>query len=350
MRKEFIILMMKKKFDLSWAIEGYFNDYLVKERGSSKNTIRSYRDTMVQYIQFLEKQLHINPDRITIEHFNKKTILEYLYWIENEHNNCIATRNQRTMVFRSFANYMQFKDLEHMKQWKEIKSISKKSGPTGTLSYLTLDEITILLSVIDITTIKGRRDLTLLSLLYNSAARVQELIDLTPASLRLSKPYSLEIVGKGNKTRIIPLNEDIVRLIERYLLEHGLNHPGKEYHPLFYNAWHEKLSSPGVTYILMKYFKIAKTKHPELFRTKISPHVLRHSRAMHLLQAGVNIVYIRDFLGHRHINTTEIYARVDSNLSRKAIEGAMSSLGIKEPETKSWEKNSKLKDYLKSLA
>ena len=238
----------------------------------------------------------------------------------------------------------------HMAQWKQVCSIQGKKGPKGSIHYLTIDGIKSVLETIDVSSVKGRRDLTMLSLLYNTGARVQELIDLTPSSLRLSKPSVVMIHGKGNKTRIVPLDDNIVRLLETYLDEQHLNLLGRESHPLFYNTWGEKLTTPGVSYVLNKYYHQAQLLHSELFPSKISPHVLRHSRAMHLLQAGVNLIYIRDILGHVSIQTTEIYARADSDQKRKALENAYAEVGLTEPKVKSWEKNSKLKEYLKSLA
>ena len=341
---------MNKLFDFSKAVESFFNDYLVKERGSSPHTIRAYRDAFVLLIEYFEVFLNLKPERIQLEDITKKNIIDYLNWLERDKNVSISTRNHRLTVIKSFAHYMTYKDPTHLSLWKGISSISNKKGETGTLSYLTIEEIKILFEEIDLTSEKGRRDLTLLSLLYNSAARAQELVSLTPSSLRLSKPYVIEIFGKGKKKRIVPLEENIVRLLEQYIIEHKLDVPGMEYHPLFYNAWGEKLTTPGITYIINKYYKKAKESHPDMFKNKISPHVFRHSRAMHLLQAGVNLVYIRDILGHASINTTEIYARADSDQKRKALESAYKKIGITEPKTKSWERNNKLKEYLKSLA
>lgn len=206
-----------------------------------------------------------------------------------------------------------------------------------------------LLEQIDTHTPTGRRNLAMLSLLYNTAARVQELINLTPSSIRRSKPYVIELFGKGSKKRLVPLDEDIMRLLETYMEENKLNLSGREHHPLFYNAWDGRLTDPGVTYIIKKYAVMARMLHPELIPERISPHVFRHTRAMHLLQAGVNLVYIRDILGHVSIQTTEVYARADSKLKREALEKAYMDIGITEPKVKSWEKNPKLKEFLKSL-
>jgi site-specific recombinase XerD len=218
------------------------------------------------------------------------------------------------------------------------------------LNYLTVDGIKAIFEQVDTNTREGRRNLTLLSLMYNLGARVQEMIDLTPSSIRVSKPYVIELLGKGSKKRIVPVDENMMNLVINYMKEYGLDRPGMDRHPLFFNCWSTKLTNPGVTYILKKYASMAHIAYPDMVPLTPTPHTFRHSRAMHLLQAGVNLVYIRNLLGHVSIQTTEIYARADSKLKREAIENAYSDLGITEPNVKSWEKDPKLKAFLKSLA
>ena len=196
----------------------------------------------------------------------------------------------------------------------------------------------------------GRRNLALIALLYDSGARVQELIDLSPASLNLNKPYCITLFGKGSKKRIVPLQEEQVKLLKSYMEENNLDKLANNQRPLFANNRGEKLTNAGVTYILNMYAGNARLLKPELIADKISPHTLRHSKAMHLLQAGVNLVYIRDILGHVSIQTTEIYARADSKQKREALEaayvGVIPNLSIEG----SWEKDSQLKTWLKNLS
>jgi integrase/recombinase XerD len=182
--------------------------------------------------------------------------------------------------------------------------------------------------------------------MYDTGARVQEIIDLTPSALRLDKPYTIKIIGKGNKTRIVPLLEDQVKILKGYLDEHNLLSPQMRLHPLFFNSRQEKLTRPGVTHILLKYVDRAKAKKQQQIPEKISCHSLRHSKAMHLLQAGVNLVYIRDILGHVSVQTTEIYARADSRQKREAIEKAYTNVS---PQTPKWENNDNLLGWLKSF-
>jgi site-specific recombinase XerD len=226
-------------------------------------------------------------------------------------------------------------------------SIKLKKTRNAVINYLTIDGIKLLLKQPDVKSVKGRRDLALLSLMYDTGTRVQEIIDLTPKAIRLDGPYTIQVTGKGNKTRIVPLLEEQVKILKCYLDEHDLLKPQARLYPLFFNSRQEKLTRPGVTHILLKYADKARTKNPELIPEKLSCHSLRHSKAMHLLQAGVNLVYIRDILGHVSILTTEIYARADSRQKREAIEQAYIDVTPKEMPV--WENNNSLLGWLKSF-
>lgn len=341
---------MSDSKDFSVMVESFFTEYLIKERGASNHTIRSYRDTFVQFIEYMAEQKQIKPDKILLSHVDKNQVVSFLDWLENERNVSVTTRNQRRAAFCSFFKYLMYEDPIHMSQWKKAMSVSAKRGDGKSLSYLTVDGIKALFEQVDIGTRSGNRDLTLLSVLYNTGARVSELTSLTPQSLRMVKPYVIKLYGKGSKQRIVPVDEDTVKLLEQYMADYHLNQSGMESHPLFFNSWGEALTTPGVTYIIQKYASMTRALHPDLIPKTISPHVFRHSRAMHLLQAGVNLVYIRDLLGHVSVQTTEIYARADSKLKREALEKAYVDMGVKEPEVKSWDKNQKLKSFLKGLA
>lgn len=342
---------MKKSFNLDFAksVQNFFEDYIIKERGLSNHTMRSYRDTFILLLNYFQSVENITADKIELRHLTRKAIGGFLNWLETERHNTGTTRNQRFAAIRSYCMYMIYIDPNHMATWEEILSIRHKRYDSQSISHLTLEEMKCLLEQIDQTTVKGRRDLVLLSLLYNAGLRVQELIDLTPRSIHLSKPYIVEIEGKGRKHRVVPLNEDIIGLIRRYVKEYKLDGITSYDRPLFSNSRGEKLTTPGVSYIIHKYVDIAKNKYPDYFSIRVTPHVFRHSRAMHLLQAGINLVYIRDFLGHESVTTTEVYAKADPTHVRSALETAYASVGMAEPQATIWEKDAKLKEYLKGL-
>jgi site-specific recombinase XerD len=292
---------------------------------------------------------HIKADKLSLEHITRKVILNFLDWLQNSRRCGDATRNQRMAAVHAFSRYMQYEDVQHLEQWQDILSIKIKKAERRSVNYLAIEGVKLILEQVPTNTRSGRRDLSLLALLYDSGARVQELIDLTPASLNLNKPCHVILFGKGNKKRIVPLQDQQVALLQKYMTENGLDKSSYNQRPLFANNRGEKLTNAGVTYILHRYVSNARKINTELIPYKLSPHCLRHSKAMHLLQAGVNLVYIRDILGHVSIQTTEVYARADSKHKREALEAAYIDIIPVSAGEGSWEKDSKLKVWLKGL-
>lgn len=337
--------------DFSSSLESFFKEYLVQERGCSIKTIHAYRDAFVLLIEFMGTVKNISPEEISMEMINRDTVLSYLNWLEDVRGCSIGTRNSRLAAMKSFCRYLMHKDPCHLKQWNLILEMRMKKQPEmAKVDSIPLSGIKAMLQEVDIQTRSGLRDLTLLSLLYNSAARVNELIELMPKSLRLQKPYGVELFGKGAKRRVVPLDEPIVKLLETYLQEYGLNKDGFDSHPLFFNRYHGKLTNSGITYLLKKYAKKAQDAGADDLPDNIHPHLLRHSRACHLLQAGTNLEYIRLILGHSSIQTTEIYAKADPSAMHMAVENAYCDIGISQPEERQWQQNPKLLMMLKSLA
>jgi site-specific recombinase XerD len=336
--------------DFAKHLTAFFTEYLIGERGASFNTIRSYSETFGLLLNFMDEHEHIKADNLRLEHLNRKTVLDFLDWLQKNRGSGNATRNQRLAAIRSFFSYMQYEDVRHLARWQEILSIKVKKNERRSVNYLSIEGVKLLLEQIPTNTAKGRRDLALISLLYDSGARVQELIDLTPASLKMDKPYCITLFGKGRKKRIVPLQEKQIRLLQGYMEEKRLNLPAFNRRPLFANNCGRELTNSGISYILNMYACYARILNPELIPEKISPHTLRHSKAMHLLQAGVNLVYIRDVLGHVSIQTTEIYARADSKQKREALESAYVDIIPNDATGRSWEKDPQLKVWLKNLS
>nr|WP_278250192.1 tyrosine-type recombinase/integrase [Photorhabdus tasmaniensis] len=204
---------------------------------------------------------------------------------------------------------------------QRILQIPGKKHQRQIVRHLTPEQTKDLLAVPDPRTQSGRRDMTLLSVLYDTGARVQELCDLRVRDIRLEPPAIITLTGKGHKTRHVPLLGNTVALLRSYMQENNLLHNGKLDSPLFINQRHTKLTRGGISYILQKHAKAISSRHPGM-KEKITPHILRHSKAMHLYQSGVSLVYIRDILGHVDISTTDIYARADTESKRKALENA----------------------------
>ncbi|WP_308003313.1 tyrosine-type recombinase/integrase [uncultured Chryseobacterium sp.] len=287
--------------DFGKHLEKFFNKYLIDEYGASKHTIRAYRDSFTLFLTFMKDAKLIDADNIQLKHINKDIILDFLSWLEYEHNNSVQTRNQRYAAIRSFFKFLIYEDPTRMGEWQNIRSIRLKKTFSKAISYLSIEAIRLLLEQIPDSNRSSRRDLAMIALLYDSGARVQEIIDLTPSCIRFEEPCMVRLTGKGNKQRLVPLQEKQIKLLEQYINDYGLNRREKEMSPLFFNRIGEKLTSAGVTYILKKHANSARLINPEIIPLVISPHTLRHSKAMHLVQAGLNVFFIRDFLGHSSI-------------------------------------------------
>ncbi|MBS7230975.1 tyrosine-type recombinase/integrase [Flavobacterium psychroterrae] len=342
--------MKKRITDFAEYLEAFFIEYLGAEINVSKHTVRSYRDTFVHLIDYMGNVQGISVNKLMMKDFDRDIILAFLNWLEEKRNNSIATRNQRYAAIRSFCQFLERKDPTRLATWQSMRSIRIKKKKKPSVNYLTVEEIRCILDQVSLKNRHGRRNLTILTLLYETGARVQELIDLTPASMRLEKPAIVRLHGKGNKSRIVPLRDQMVEILRTYIEENHLLIPSKKEHPLFFNSSGQKLTGSGITYILRTYVVMARTTEPELIHEKISPHCLRHSRAMHLLQAGVNLVYIRDLLGHVSIQTTEIYAKADSRFKREALEKASENFFNMDIKEASWNDDKELKSFLKGLA
>lgn len=335
--------------DFAKQVSRYISEYLPYERNVSPNTILSYRDVFVQFIEFMRDKKRIKVEKLKLESFTKDNVLSFLDYLIIERDCSIKTRNQRLAVMKSFSVWLQYVDVGRMEQWQKIHSIPTMKDIGKKLNYLTLDGIKLLLEQPDPDTLKGQRHLAILSLMYETGMRVQELADLTIDSVRLDvEPYTIRIVGKGRKVRIVPLFKNVVEILRAYIknMQHVLSNAPVQ-HPLFYNAKGDKLTRAGITYILKTYSDLARKKNQELIPDTISCHVLRHSKAMHLLQAGVNLIYIRDLLGHVSVETTAIYARADSKAKREALEKVSLSITSCTSSKAQWEGNKDLLQWLK---
>lgn len=310
-----------KPTDFAKALSRYLTVYLPGQRNVSPNTIRSYRNTFKLFLMYCKNVRHLIIEQLCLKHIDESLIDGFLSWLEQERNNSIATRNQRLACIHGFYRYMQIEDPVGLLTYQKILSIPIKKTKKPTVKHLTPDALKLILAQPDLSERSGCRDLTMLSVLYDTGARVQELVDLRVRDVRLDPPPILTLTGKGRKTRHVPLMSNTESLLRQYMTETHLFQNGMQDRPLFVNRQRGKLTSEGVTFILNKYVSRARAIS-SIIPDKVTPHVFRHTKAMHLLQAGVNLIYIRDLLGHVDISTTEIYARADTELKRKALEMA----------------------------
>jgi integrase/recombinase XerD len=336
-----------KPTDFGYYLTDFLSKYLPGTVGLSSNTIMSYRDTFSIFLKFCLEQKRIKPEKFALDNLNRKLVEEYLMWLEKTRHCIASTRNVRLAAIHSFCRYLQMEFPDYIHQAQQILSVPMKKTKKISVEYLTLDAMKLLLEKPDKTEKEGRRDMVLLSLLYDSGARVQELADLKVRDVRTEPPATAKLIGKGKKSRIVPLMKPMAELLKQYLDENNLLQSFALDYPLFSNRSKNKLTRAGIAYIVRKYADEAIKQIPGLFPEKLSPHCFRHSKAIHLLQSGVNLVYIRDFLGHVDIQTTEIYARIDSEMKRKALE--KNSNSVVSENMPEWKKNPALINWLRDL-
>lgn len=297
---------------------------------------------------FWKDKKKISPEHLHLDMITRESVTSFLDWLEGSRGCSISTRNQRLAALHSFFQYMQKECPENLFELQKVLVIPAKKYPRPDIKFLTLKETEILLAQPDISTKSGRRNLVLLALMYDSGARVQEVIDLTCQDVRLDAPSVVILRGKGNKTRSVPIMKNTTALLKEYMTEQKSScHTLLNDVPLFCNQQKQKFTRKGISHILKKYVD-SSYRNPEFQRKdKVTCHCLRHSRAAHMLQAGIPLIYIRDFLGHASIKSTEIYARLNDEIKRKAIEEAYIDLNIQE--FQSWREDANLIDWLTNL-
>ncbi len=306
----------------------FFTDHLAGERAASPRTVASYRDAMKLLLTWLRDSERIPPERLRLADIDRPRVLRFLDWLEAERGCSRATRNQRLAVIKSFCRYTATEQPDRLDQVTQILAIRQKKTPAPQLGHLTGDEIKALLAEPGAANARAVRDTALLALAYDTAARVQELCDLDVADIRRSNPMTVTIRGKGSKIRYVPVMDPTARLVADYL-EHCDPHPGlgADADPLFPGPNHSRLTRSGIAKLLARHVQAVRARDPGWAPgLPVTPHTLRRTRAMHLVQAGVNLIYIRDLLGHADVSTTEIYARADAETQRQAIENAYEPL------------------------
>ena len=315
----------------------FFTDYLPKQRNLSSKTIQSYKSTFKLLLQYLVEKEDISLSNIDFCHITKEVVLNFLENLE-EKENSINTRNQRLHAIKSFFQYIKIEDPSSLIHIQQILSIRVKKAPKLLMDYLTLEETERLLNSINTNKNKGRRDLVLLSLLYDTAMRVEEITNIKVMDLNLGMEPTITILGKGRKYRQIPIMMETTKILKQYIEENRLKNTSF----LFSNPKSDRLTTRTVELIVRKYVALSNCIK------NITPHSIRRSRAIHMLEAGVSIVYIKDFLGHESIKTTEIYLQVSNEVKRQAITKAYSNT-FNVPKVSSWNKDEKLLKELLQL-
>ncbi len=337
------------KADLPYYLTKFLGKYLPGEKNVSRHTIQSYSVTFKLLLLFFEQTKTIAPERLSMVDLTRDTIVDFLDWLESARDCAVTTRNQRLVAIHSFVRFVQKQSPENLFEFQQIMNIPNKKCIKTVVPFLTGEEMKILLSMPDPSTRNGLRDRVLMAVLYDSAARVQEIIDLKVKDLRLDKPAVITLHGKGQKTRHVPVTEKTKDLLKSHLQcspSHNGVSSGEQY--VFVNQKKQQLTRWGISYIIDKYVGLSSMCEGFDVRFPVTPHVFRHSKSFHLLQSGVNLIYIRDFLGHSDCSTTQIYAKADTETRRKALEAAYVDI-LPTNELPDWSDDKNLMAFLISL-
>jgi len=290
---------------LSRALRSFFADHLPRVRGMSPHTVRSYRDAFVLLLRFLAERRGHAVVELDLQDLTPEDVLAFLDHLETDRRNSAVTRNARLAAIHAFARHVAASHPEHLELCQRILAVPFKRARHRVVEYLEADEIRALLDAPDHTTPDGRRDRALLLALFNTGARVQEILDLRPCDLQLVRPLQVRLRGKGRKERLCPLWPQTAEILRALLAEHGVDPAATQ--PLFRNHRGEPLTRFGVRYLLRKHARVAQPVAPTLATRRVHPHALRHTTAVQLLQAGVDLVTIKSAMGHSNIATTERY-------------------------------------------
>jgi integrase/recombinase XerD len=301
---------------LSPLLQSFFTERLMSQRQASPHTIASYRDTFRLLFAFAEERLNKPPSKLTLDDLNAPFIGAFLDHIESSRHNGARTRNLRLTAIRSFFQYAAFQEPDRSALIQRVLAIPSKRYERPLIDFLTHPEVLALLAVPDSTTRTGRRDRALLMLAIQTGLRLSELIRLRRCDIVLGSGAHVRCYGKGRKERCTPLTKQTVAVMKAWLQEMG----GSESDVLFPNARGSQLSPDGVQYLLAKHVAQVRKTCPSLKEKRVSPHVLRHTAAMELLQSGVDHSVIALWLGHESPQTTHIYLQADLALKEKILE------------------------------
>ena len=308
---------MNKSKQLTHYVQKFFQDYLKAHRGLSSNTVLAYRDAIKLFLAFLSRHTRSQITNLSLDDLSAENALAFLSDIEKTRQCSVITRNLRLSALRTFFGYLVTQDTLHAGQYQRVVSIPIKQSSHRMMEYLEVKEVKAVIDCIDRREATGRRDYALLNFLYNTGARVQEACDLRIENVHFEPPPMVTITGKGRKTRQVPLWPETATLLKSYIAERGpfmnpLNN-------VFLNARGQSLTRFGVRHIIRSRIAAAAEHCLSLARKKVGPHTFRHTTAMHLLQSGVDLTIIKNWLGHVSLDTTHAYVEIDLEMKRKAL-------------------------------
>lgn len=324
-------------------VESYFDDHLQRVRGASAHTRRTYAHALRLFFMFLAERCRRPVAALGLGDVQADAVLAFLDHVETVRRNTPASRNCRLAAIRSFVAHLLRHDIARAGQYQRILAIPSKKARHRPVTYWEPEIVAAILAEPDRATVAGSRDHALLLFLYNTGARVSEAIAVRRRDLQFTRPYHVRLHGKGGKERICPLWPETVAALEQILPA------ADDAAAIFRNRRGDQLSRDGVAYVLAKYARRASSRHPVLRGSRISPHVLRHSCAVALLQAGVDVTVIRDYLGHSSISTTSRYVTSNLQMKRDVLDAFWKHAGIARMRKPPWKPSAELLQFLESL-
>jgi len=331
---------------LARALRGFFSDHLPRVRGASPHTVKSYRDALALLLRFLSSR-HGRPVAVLdLEDCAPEDVLAFLDHLESNRGNSASTRNARLAAVHAFARYTAATDPQTLALCQRLLAIPFKRAQTRVVEYLEREEVRAIFDAPDRKSVHGRRDHTLLLTLFNTGARVQEIIDVRPCDLQLVRPFQVRLLGKGRKERFCPLWPQTVEALQHLIAERRVD--PRDMEPLFRNRRGRPLTRFGVRYILSKYARIAQRSASSIEGKRVHPHTMRHTTAVHLLQAGVDMVTISHWLGHASVETTNRYAAVDLETKRAALAKA-NPIAEMDASESGWREDASILEWLERL-
>lgn len=294
--------------NLSKYLSQFLNDYLPNERSASINTCESYAYTFQLLVNYAAKRHQLLPSKLDIHHLTANFIVDHLNYLENDRHNSTRTRNARCSAIKSFFRFLEYRNCKYIEQSRRIQCIPRKKFDERLIPYLTLQEMHVILNSPSQNNLTGIRDRAMISLCFSAGLRVSELVGIFVDQVNFSHPATINVIGKGRKERILPLQKEVVIAIKAWIAVR----PNHVLTPeLFLNLKNQAITRSGFEYILSKHVAIATKKFPSLSQKHISPHTLRHTCAMHTLKSTHDIRKVALWLGHESIQSTEIYLRAD---------------------------------------
>ena len=336
--------MKKNSTDFAELVTSFLTDYLPFQRNFSRNTILSYRDALKLFLRFVAEEKSISLKKFRMKDFTRELVIEFLEWYRSTGASSCAA-NQRLAALKTFAEYAQLECIECISPLMSIGRIKSKKTSAREILYLSSEQMALLINRPDINTATGFRHRVILTLLYDTGCRVQELCDISLGDIFISANSTVRLHGKGSKFRTVVISDETAKLVSSYISRYKGTATASDY--LITNRNGQKISRDGIGYVITKYVNEIRLED-DTFPEKVHCHMFRHSKAMHMLAADINIIYIRDFLGHEDISTTMIYAKADNRIRNEVI----GKLSVKIADTSNlpdWSKDKDLMEFLRSL-